>query len=193
VKRVCVFAGSSTGARQDYNDTARMLGTALASRNIALVFGGGGTGLMGVLADAVLEGGGQATGIIPRSLADRRLAHSGLSELRVVSSMHERKAEMEALSDAFIALPGGLGTLEEFMEMWTWAQLGIHAKPCGLLNTVGYYDALLGLIDNMVREQFVQPIYRKMIVVDDDVERLLDALENYPGSRVRRWMDETRI
>ena len=189
MKRVCVFAGSSTGARPEYNDSARILGAALASREIELIYGGGGSGLMGVLADAVLAGGGQATGVIPGPLADRELAHSGLSELRVVSSMHERKAEMADLADAFIALPGGLGTLEEFMEIWTWAQLGIHAKPCGLLNTSGFYDALLQLIDNMVNEQFVQQIYREMIVVDDDVESLLDALENYQGPHVRRWME----
>ena len=186
-----MFAGSSSGARPEYGETARMLGTALASRKIGLIYGGGGSGLMGILADAVLTGGGQAIGIIPGPLADRELAHSGLSELRVVSSMHERKAEMEDLADAFIALPGGLGTLEEFMEIWTWAQLGIHAKPCALLNTVGFYDALLGLIDNMVNEQFVRPIYREMIVVDDDAVRLLDALENYQGPRVRRWMEES--
>ena len=191
MKRVCVFAGSSSGAHPEYNETARMLGTALALRGIGLVYGGGGGGLMGVLADAVLSGGGQATGIIPEPLADRELAHFGLSELRVVSSMHERKAEMENLADAFIALPGGLGTLEEFTEIWTWAQLGIHAKPCGLLNTIGYYDALLQFIDNMVNEQFVQQIYREMIVVDDDVDRLLDAMENYQGPRVRRWMEES--
>lgn len=190
MKKVCVFAGSRSGARQEYNETARILGATLAMRNIALVYGGGRTGLMGVLADAVLADSGHAIGIIPGPLAERELAHSGLSELRVVSSMHERKAKMKDLADAFIALPGGLGTLEEFMEIWTWAQLGIHAKPCGLLNAAGYYDPLLELIDNMVHEEFVQPIYREMIVVEANVDRLLDGLVNYRGPRVQPWLEE---
>jgi uncharacterized protein (TIGR00730 family) len=189
VKRICVFAGSSVGARPDYGNGASALGTALASKDIGLVYGGGGTGLMGILADAVLAAGGHAIGIIPKPLAGRELAHSGLSELRVVASMHERKAEMEQLSDAFIALPGGLGTLEEFMEIWTWAQLGIHRKPCGLLNIDGYYEGLLKLIDSMVTEQFVGPLYRQMVVVEESADRLLDSLASYRGPQVRQWIE----
>ncbi len=175
MKRVCVFAGSSLGRRSEYEASARALGELLASRNIGLVYGGGGTGLMGVLADTVLGAGGQVTGIITAQLA-RSEAHAGLTELRIVSSMHERKAMMADLADAFIALPGGLGTLEEFMEVWTWAQLGIHSKPCGLLNAAGYYDPLVDFVDRMVDEAFVKPIHHAIPIVESDASRLIDRL-----------------
>jgi hypothetical protein len=189
MKTVCVFAGSGTGVRPAYSEAARALGRQLVSRRVGLVYGGGGSGLMGVLADTVLAGGGSVTGIIPGALATREVAHASLTRLQVVHTMHERKAEMAGQSDGFIALPGGLGTLEELMEIWTWAQLGIHAKPCGLLNAAGYYDRLLALVDQMVEEEFVRPAHRELIVVDEDAARLLDRLEQFRPSPIRRWMD----
>ena len=168
-----------------------MLGVTLASRGIGLVYGGGGTGLMGVLADTVLEGGGEVIGIIPGPLADRELAHAGLTELRIVASMHERKAMMAESADAFAALPGGLGTLEELMEIWTWAQLGIHAKPCGLLNAEGYYDPLITFVDQMVREEFVKSVYRRIVIIESDAGKLVDALSGYDAPRLKKWMAES--
>lgn len=191
MKRICVFAGSSPGVRPAYSEAARKLGTALTSRQLGLVYGGGDIGLMGILADTVLANGGQVVGVIPRPLVRRELAHEGLSELRVVSSMHERKAEMAALAEAFIALPGGLGTLEELLEVWTWAQLGIHRKPCGLLNVDGYYDRLLEFLDHTVGEQFVEPKYRSMMVVEDSPEKLLDRFDSYQSPIVRRWVTDS--
>ena len=176
--------------RPAYSEAARKLGTALTSRQLGLVYGGGDIGLMGILADTVLANGGQVVGVIPRPLVRRELAHEGLSELRVVSSMHERKAEMAALAEAFIALPGGLGTLEELLEVWTWAQLGIHRKPCGLLNVDGYYDRLLEFLDHTVGEQFVQPKYRSMMIVEDSPGKLLDRFESYQSPIVRKWVAE---
>jgi len=193
MKRVCVFAGSSPGARPEYTDAARALGKSLAVRGLGLVYGGGGTGLMGAVADGILAEGGRAIGVIPAPLVERELAHADLSELRVVSTMHERKAMMEDLSDGFIALPGGLGTLDELMEIWTWAQLGIHAKPCGLLNVCGYYDALLDFLDRVVAEEFVEPKHLRMAIVEGDIERLLDRLEAYEPPQVRKWVEESEI
>ncbi len=191
MKRVCVFAGSSPGGNPAYAASARALGAALAGRGIGLVTGGGGTGLMGVLADTVLDAGGEVTGVIPGPLATRELAHAGLSELCVVASMHERKALMAERADAFIALPGGLGTVEELMEIWTWAQLGIHSKPCGLINAAGYYDPLVAFVDRMVREGFVKSVYRKLVTVESDAETLVAALAAYQAPPLRRWMDES--
>lgn len=165
------------------------MGNALARRGIELVFGGGRVGLMGVLADAVLAAGGRAIGVIPDALVARELAHRGLTELRVVGSMHERKALMAALSDAFLALPGGFGTLEEYCEALTWAQLGLHAKPCGLLNVAGFYDALLELFDHAVSEQFVPGPHRLLVLVDEDPQRLLDLLAGYRPPRVEPWIE----
>ena len=155
LQSLCVFCGSSVGARPEYAAAAAELGTLLARRGIRVVFGAGHVGLMGVVADAALAAGGQAIGVIPQLLVDRELAHRGLTELRIVGSMHERKALMVALSDAFIALPGGLGTLEELVEVVTWAQLGLHRKPCGLLNVDGYHDPLIAFLDRAVEEGFV--------------------------------------
>ena len=193
MKRVCVFAGSSSGARSQYGDAARSLGAALVSRNLGLVYGGGAVGLMGLLADAVLERGGHVIGVIPRPLVAREVAHSGLSELRVVASMHERKTQMAHLSDAFIALPGGLGTLEELFEIWTWAQLGIHRKPCGLLNAEGYYDHLLEFLNHAVAEKFIETKNRSMMTLAEGGSELLDRLESYQGLEVPRWVEESQI
>ena len=174
--RICVFCGSQMGASPRYREAARDFGTLLAGRGLGLVYGGGDVGLMGVLADAVLAAGGHAWGVIPRSLADREVAHAGLTELEIVTSMHERKARMADLADAFVALPGGLGTLDELFEIWTWAQLGIHAKPIGLLNVLGYFDPLLAFLDRTVEEGFVRPEHRATAAVDDDPARLLDRM-----------------
>ncbi|TAJ08613.1 MAG: TIGR00730 family Rossman fold protein [Planctomycetota bacterium] len=188
LRSLCVFCGSSEGLRPSYRRAAEHFGALLAKRNVALVFGGGRVGLMGAIADAVLAARGQAIGVIPRALMDREVGHLGLTKLHVVETMHERKALMANLSDAFVALPGGFGTFEEFCEVLTWSQLGLHGKPCGLLNVDGYYDALLALFDHAVEEKFVQPLNRSMVVADTDPARLLDRLENYDAPLVPRWI-----
>ena len=193
MKRVCVFCGSRNGTRTQYVASARRMGEALARRGIGLVYGGGGIGLMGVLADAALSAGGDVIGVIPQALVAREVAHGGLTDLRVVASMHERKALMAELSDAFVALPGGFGTLEEFCEALTWAQLGIHRKPCGLLNVEGFFDPLLSLFDHAVRERFVSPDHRSLVVVEEDPERLLDALSRWEPPALERWMGREEI
>jgi len=178
-KNICVFCGSSVGARPAYVEAARELGRTLAGRRLGIVFGGGKVGLMGVLADAVLAAGGEAIGVIPEALVAREIAHNGLTELRVVHSMHERKTLMADLADAFIALPGGYGTLEEFFEAVTWTQLGIHRKPCGLLNVDGYYDALLALLDRAVSDGFIREANRSLVLDAADVPALLEKLETF--------------
>jgi len=178
-KNICVFCGSSVGARPAYVEAARELGRTLAGRRLGIVFGGGKVGLMGVLADAVLAAGGEAIGVIPEALVAREIAHNGLTELRVVHSMHERKTLMADLADAFIALPGGYGTLEEFFEAVTWTQLGIHRKPCGLLNVDGYYDALLALLDRAVSDGFIREANRSLVLDAADVPTLLEKLETF--------------
>jgi uncharacterized protein (TIGR00730 family) len=177
MKRLCVFCGSSEGARPAYADAARRLGAELVARKIGLVYGGCGVGLMGVLADAVLGLGGEVVGVIPEPLVTRELAHTGLTELRVVASMHERKATMVSLSDGFIALPGGLGTLDEMFEILTWAQLGIHEKPVGALNVDGYWDGLKRLLSHAVEERFVRPEYAALLLFADSPVDLLDRLD----------------
>jgi uncharacterized protein (TIGR00730 family) len=176
VPRICVFAGSSAGTLEDYTAAARTLAEGLVRRRITLVYGGANIGLMGVLADTVLECGGEVIGVIPGHLVAREVAHTGLSELRVVDSMHERKTVMADLSDAVVALPGGLGTLEELFEMLTWAQLGLHRKPCGLLNVAGYFDRLLSFLDHAVDQRFVTSRQREMLLADSDPIALLDRL-----------------
>ena len=188
IKRVCVFCGSSVGRQSLYQDAATAMGSLLASRGIGLVYGGGNVGLLGVIADAVLAGGGEVIGVIPRSLADREVAHTGVTDLRVVDSMHTRKAMMADLSDAFIAMPGGVGTFEEFFEAVTWTQLGVHRKPCGLLNTAGFYTPLAAFIDQAVTEGFIKPVHRASIVVDDHPERLLDSLAQVELPDVPKWI-----
>ncbi len=179
MKRICVFCGSSPGARPDYLQASIELGQALAGKNIGLVYGGAKVGMMGKIAESVLEKGGEVIGVIPKDLVEREVAFTGLADLRVVGSMHERKALMADLSDGFIALPGGLGTIEEFFEVVTWAQLGIHPKPCGLLNVRGYYDKLMDFLDHTVSEKFVEAEHRSMILVDENPERLLQKFETY--------------
>ncbi len=193
MKRVCVFCGSSVGNQPAFREAATVMGTLLARRGIGLVYGGGNVGLMGVIADAVLAGGGHVIGVIPKSLADREIAHTGVTDLRIVDSMHTRKALMAELSDAFIAMPGGVGTFEEFFEAVTWTQLGVHRKPCGLLNAGGFYNALAAFIDQAVTDGFIRPIHRAAIVVDDHPERLLDTLSRIKLPDVPKWIrkDET--
>ena len=189
IQRICVFCGSNAGARPEYVAAAQGLGRALAERGVALVYGGAGVGLMGAVADAALAGGGDVIGVMPRNLVEREVAHRKLHDLRVVSSMHERKALMADLADAFIALPGGLGTLEEFFEVWTWAQLGEHTKPLGLLNVAGYYDPLLVFFEHLVRERFVQPEHRAMVLVEEESGALLSRFAGYAPPAVSKWID----
>jgi uncharacterized protein (TIGR00730 family) len=189
IASVCVFCGSSPGRRSAYAEAAQHLGRTLARGGKRLVYGGGNVGLMGLLADAALEHRGEVIGVIPRHLVDREVAHSGLSQLRVVDSMHQRKQSMADLSDAFIVLPGGLGTLEEFLEVWTWGQLGLHRKPYGLLNVAGYFDPLLAFLDHAVEERFVSTDHRALLRVADDPEALLDALETYEPAATEKWID----
>jgi uncharacterized protein (TIGR00730 family) len=178
-KSICVFAGSSPGAAPQFAEVARDLGRELALRGHGLVYGGGNVGLMGVVADAALAAGGHVTGVIPEFLVDRELAHRGLSRLEVVRSMHERKDTMAQLSDGFVALPGGFGTLEELFEVVTWAQLGLHDKPCGVLNVGGYYDSLLAFLDGAVTAQFVKNVHRSMLLVAAEARALLDRFDAY--------------
>lgn len=187
MKRVCVFCGSNAGLRPVYREAAQAMGAALARRNLGLVYGGGKVGLMGAVADAALAAGGEAIGVIPDFLEAKEVGHRGLTELRVVSSMHERKAMMAELSDGFIALPGGYGTLEEFGEILTWAQLDLHHKPIGLLNVAGYYDALLRLFDHAVDEQFLSPSLRALVLEESNPARLLDALAAHEPRAVAKW------
>jgi uncharacterized protein (TIGR00730 family) len=179
VRYVCVFCGSSPGADPVYRRVARELGEALVQRGLGLVFGGGRVGLMGEIADAVLAAGGDAIGVIPRALMLRELGHTGLKDLRVVETMHERKALMAQLSEAFIALPGGLGTIEEFIEAVTWAQLGIHRKPCGLLDARGYYTGLVEFLNHATREQFINPESRALLLIDETPDGLLQKIETF--------------
>ena len=190
IKRVCVFCGSSPGAQSAYTDAARQLGRALVSHERELVYGGGSIGLMTVIADTVLKEKGDVIGVIPHALSSKEFAHYGLTELRLVSSMHERKAVMAELSDAFIAMPGGFGTLDEFFEIVTWAQLGLHTKPIGLLNVGGYFDLLLKFVDYMLRERFISAEHRQLIVTSHDPEELLSALIRYkPSQQIPKVID----
>jgi uncharacterized protein (TIGR00730 family) len=192
LKRVCVFCGSSFGSNPRHLEAAERLGARLAAEGIGLVFGGGCIGLMGKLADAVLAGGGEVIGVIPRALVNREVAHMGLTELRVVASMHERKAVMADLADGFVALPGGLGTVEEFCEVITWAQLGIHSKPCALLNVDSYFNPFLSFLDHTVDQGFVDPKSRSLVLVADEPGALLDALRRYESAPVARWLDDAQ-
>lgn len=192
-RRICVFCGSHTGRDPAYAQAARELGQELVRRGSGLVFGGGGVGLMGVVADAVLEAGGHVTGIIPAALVAREVGHTGVDDLRVVDSMHERKALMAELAHGFIALPGGLGTLEEIFEVVTWQQLGIHGKPCGLLDVGGYWRPLIELLDHALEAGFVRAENRELLLHADDPVTLLDRFESYRSPVSARWLepDET--
>jgi uncharacterized protein (TIGR00730 family) len=177
MRKLCVFTGSRHGLRPEYADAAKTLGHELVARGYGLVYGGGNVGLMTVIADAVLESNGHVTGVIPNALVSKEVAHLGLSDLRVVDSMHERKALMAQLSDGFIAMPGGIGTMEEFFEVLSWAQLGLHEKPSALLNVGGYYDPLIQFLDHAVEQDFIKPKHRALLVVESDPDRLIDRLD----------------
>lgn len=188
-KRICVFAGSNLGVRPQYEDVARELGRALADRGVGVVYGGARVGLMGALADEVLAARGEVIGVIPEALVAKEVAHDALSDLRVVRSMHERKAMMADLADGFIALPGGWGTVEEFFEILTWGQLGLHRKPCGLLNVEGYFDPMLSFVEHSIEEGFVRREYLSMISVSNSAGTLLDMLEAYDPPVVEKWIE----
>jgi uncharacterized protein (TIGR00730 family) len=190
MRRLCVFCGSSVGHRPEYRSAARQLGELLAQRGIVLVFGAGHIGLMGVLADAVLERGGEAIGVIPQALVDKELAHRKLTALHVVGTMHQRKALMADLADGFVALPGGFGTADELFEILTWAQLGLHTKPVGLLNTAGFFDPLLAWVDHCVGEGFVRPEHRELLRISSNSDELLEMLLRYKSSpALPKWLD----
>jgi uncharacterized protein (TIGR00730 family) len=189
VRRVCVYAGSNPGSHPAYAGAARALATTMAERGIGLVYGGGKVGLMGVLADTMLGAGGEAIGVMPRALIEREIGHPGLTELKVVDSMHERKALMARLSDAFVAVPGGIGTLEELIEVYTWSQLGIHDKACGVLNVRGYYDHLAALLDHAVAEGFLRPQHRAVLSVASEPAELLDRLAAFEPPAIGKWLE----
>lgn len=193
IKSLCIYCGSSPGRLDTYSEAADSLAEAMVSRNIRLVYGGASIGIMGRVADRVLELGGQAIGVIPKALAHKEVAHHGLTELYVTHSMHERKMLMAELADGFIALPGGIGTLEELFEIWTWAQLGFHHKPCGLLNVAGYYDALIQFLDHVLAEQFVKHHHHALLLVESSPDTLLECFLNYQSPAVTHWLgkDET--
>jgi len=188
--RICVYAGSSVGARPEYRAAAAELGSLLADEGIGLVYGGGNIGLMGVAADAALARGGEVIGVITEQLHGHNLSHSGLTRLEIVPTMHDRKALMADLSDAFIALPGGIGTFEELFEAWTWAQLGVHAKPVALLNAAGFYDKLAEFLDHVVEEKFLKSVHRGTLVLESDPRALLKALRENPVPYVPKWLDK---
>ncbi|WP_191830723.1 TIGR00730 family Rossman fold protein [Pseudomonas fluorescens] len=190
VRSVCVFCGASTGVNPAYREAAIALGQAIAQRGLTLVYGGGAVGLMGIVADAAMAAGGEVIGIIPQALKDAEVGHSGLTRLEVVDGMHARKARMAELSDAFVALPGGLGTLEELFEVWTWGQLGYHAKPLGLLDVNGFYSKLGSFLDHVVEEGFVRPQHRAMLRLADSSAELLDAMDSYQAPVLPKWVDK---
>jgi uncharacterized protein (TIGR00730 family) len=188
MKRICVFCGSNFGARPDYEKAARDLAQVLAEEKLGLVYGGANVGLMGAVADEMRALGGEVIGVMPRYLVEKEVAHPGLDDLRLVDSMHERKALMAELSDGFVALPGGLGTLEEFFEVVTWAQLAMHNKPCGLLDVAGYYEKLLEFLDHAVQEKLIRAEHRAIVLRDDEPRRLLHQMHDYTPPRVEKWL-----
>lgn len=190
MNRLCVYCGSSPGRSPEYVEAAVELAEALVERETGLVYGGASVGVMGALADAVLEAGGEVVGIIPEALEAREITHAGLTELHVVESMHARKRLMVEQAEGFVALPGGLGTVEETFEVLTWAQLGLHDHPCGFLNVAGYYDALTAFLDHAVSAGFVKPLHHEMIVVESTPESLLEAFAAYEPPRVEKWIDD---
>jgi len=192
MRRLCVFSGSSPGGHPDYAQAAEELGRALAAQDLGLVYGGAQVGLMGAIADAALEAGGEVVGVIPQALVDREIAHTGLSELQVVGSMHERKARMAELADGFIALPGGMGTLEELFEVYTWTQLGLHSKPLGLLDVRGYYSRLAAFLDHAVAERFVTAEHREMLVVEQRAEAMIEAFRRWRPPVRTKWIDRAQ-
>jgi uncharacterized protein (TIGR00730 family) len=193
VQAVCVFCGSSVGSRPIYSEAARRLGTVVAERGLRLVYGGGKVGLMGLLADAALAAGGEVVGVIPKALLEKEIGHEGLSDLRVVGSMHERKMLMAELSNGFVALPGGYGTLEEFLEVLSWAQLSIHEKPCALLDVDGFFGPLSSLFDLAVEQGFAHPDHRSMVLTNDHPNELLDEMERYAPPRTQKWVSPREL
>lgn len=191
MKRICVFCGTNPGSRPEYGAAARRLGKILAEQGIELVYGGASVGIMGQLADSVHEHGGHVTGIIPQQLVEKEAAHTGIANLIVVASMHQRKSQMADMSDGFIALPGGIGTLEGLFEILTWAQLGIHAKPSGILDVEGYFDGLTGFLDHAVREGFLTEAHRQAIIVESDPVRLLQRMHAYTPPEGEKFMGRT--
>ena len=189
MKSICVFCGSNSGSNSIYKEAAIQLASYLSGRNIKLVYGGGSIGLMGAISEAVLQQGGQVIGIIPKFLAEKELAQTNVTQLHIVDSMHERKALMAELSDGFIALPGGIGTLEELFEVYTWGQLGLHIKPCGLLNINGYYNHLISFLHHMVGEQFLKPINLDMLLIDQTSEGLIEKMAVYQSPKVNKWIE----
>lgn len=189
VKRLCIYCGSSPGGRTDYAAAALAVGQALAKRGIGLTYGGGNVGMMGLIADAVIDAGGTVTGVIPHHLADKELAHNRVNHLIRVNTMHERKQQMADLSDAFIALPGGIGTLEELFETMTWLQLGLHTKPIGLLNVAGFFDAMLHFLDHMVEERFLRPEHRALLMVAEDIDTLIERMAAFRAPDSNKWLD----
>ena len=188
MKSVAVYCGSSSGNKEEYTQQAQAMGRELAQRGLTLVYGGGCVGLMGVIADAMLAEGGQVIGVIPQFLADKEVAHRNCTELHVVETMHQRKLLMADLADGFVAMPGGFGTLEELFEVLTWGQLGLHRKPVGLLNTLGFYDSLLALLDHMSAEAFLRRENREQVLQNTDAAALLDAMTNYQPARLEKWL-----
>ncbi|HEX3149565.1 MAG TPA: TIGR00730 family Rossman fold protein [Gemmataceae bacterium] len=188
MKRVCVFCGSSSGVRAEYTHAAAETGDLIARRGLGLVYGGGHVGLMGVVADAALRAGGSVVGVITQALKDREVAHDGLTELHTVRTMHERKALMASLSDAFLVLPGGIGTLEEFFEVWTWGQLGEHTKPVGLVNVAGYFDGLIRFLDASMTAGFLKRKHRKMLIVGETPTAVVDAFSDYKPPTIGKWV-----
>lgn len=193
MKSICVYCGSNFGDRESYLEAAQSLGAAMAVQEITLVYGGGNVGLMGAVADAALAAGGKVIGVMPQVLVDKEIAHTGLSDLRVVGSMHKRKSLMAELADAFIALPGGLGTLEEFCEVATWTQLGFHQKACGLLNIEGFYDGLLAFLNHATAEKFIHPDHRKIVLSGKDPMELLEKLTQFEAPIVPKWLDQKQL
>lgn len=193
LKRICVFCGSSSGILPEYSQAAENVGRLLVKQGLSLVYGGGKVGLMGTIADSVLSAGGEVIGVIPHALMLKEVGHTGLTKLRIVNTMHERKALMAELSDAFIALPGGYGTLDEFCEILTWAQLGLHNKPCGILNVNGYYDSLLDLFQKSVAEGFLRKQHADMLMIENDPEVLLEKMSSYEAPQIEKWITQDEV
>jgi uncharacterized protein (TIGR00730 family) len=192
LKNIAVYCGSSEGTESIYKDQAELLGKTLAENNVTLVYGGAQIGIMGIVADAVMQNGSKTIGVIPKFLCSKEVAHTGLTELIITESMHDRKLKMLELSDAMIALPGGFGTMEELFEVLTWAQLGLHTKPIGVLNVDGFYDDLINLVDKMKKKEFLKPEHQEMLVVSDNISELLDQLEEYVAPPVPQWITNTK-
>lgn len=193
MKRICVYCGSRSGGKAEYAAVASTLGQTLAEQQLTLVYGGASVGLMGAIADSVLEHGGEVIGVMPKALVDREIAHSGLTDLRIVESMHARKATMAELSDAFVAMPGGLGTLEELFEILTWSQLGLHRKPCALLNIRHFYDPLIHFLDEATYEGFIQYHHRRMLVIANSPHSLIELLREYQAPEAKQWLSQDSV